>query len=134
MRIELNRKNPNSVKAHVIIAIPTRPIFQTDPSRIIKVEGLSMSKQQTDLEFLKSSGPVEAEMIQEVLQNNGIDCTLQGDAAANIVPATGDLDEVRIWVKPEDAAKAKELLEAFFTPVENSEALEDGDDGTKEQS
>ena len=93
-----------------------------------------MSKQQTDLEFLKSSGPVEAEMIQEVLQNNGIDCTLQGDAAANIVPATGDLDEVRLWVKPEDAAKAKELLEGFFTPVENSEALEDGDDGTKEQS
>jgi hypothetical protein len=93
-----------------------------------------MSKQQTDLELVKTSGPVEAEMIQEVLQNNGIDCTLQGDAAANTIPATGDLDEVRIWVKPEDAEKAKELLDAFFTPVENSDLIQDGDDGKKEQS
>src|ERR1043165_8986508 len=83
-----------------------------------------MSEQKTALELVKTSGPVEAEMIQEILQNNGIECTLQGDMAANTIPATGDLDEVRIFVKPEDAASARELLDAFSTPVDNNELVE----------
>jgi hypothetical protein len=100
-----------------------------------------MPEQQTDLELVKTSGPVEAEMIQEILENNGIECTLQGDAAANTIPATGDLDAVRIWVKPEDAAQARELLDAFFTPVASDELAEaagelaqDGDDAKGEES
>lgn len=78
------------------------------------------------LELVKICGPTEAEMIQEVLANNGIATTLQGELAANTLPATSDLDEVRIWVRADDAAKAQELVDAFFTPVTKDE-LADGE-------
>src|SRR5262245_8941571 len=83
-----------------------------------------MAKDTEPLELVKVSGPTEAEMIQEMLENNGIECTLQGEVAAITIPATGDLDEVRIWVKPEDAALARELVDAFFSPVEKNELVE----------
>lgn len=73
------------------------------------------------LEEIKVCGPTEAQMIEEVLRNNGIECTLQGNVASSPFPATSDLDEVRILVNPEDAAKAQELVEAFFTPVAKDE-------------
>jgi len=77
------------------------------------------------LELVKSCGPTDAEMIQEMLANNDIPSTLQGDQAANTIPATGDLDEVRIWVRHEDAQKAHDLIEAFFTPVSKEELEKD---------
>jgi hypothetical protein len=78
-----------------------------------------MAEDQEPLELVKTCGPTEAEMIQEVLAKNGIECTLQGELAAQTLPAMGDLDEVRIWVKPADANRANELIEAFFeTDVE----------------
>jgi putative signal transducing protein len=80
------------------------------------------------LELVKICGPTEAEMIQEMLTNNQIESNLQGEAAANTLPATSDLDEVRIWVRREDANRAHELIEAFFTPVGRDE-LEETDSG-----
>jgi hypothetical protein len=73
-----------------------------------------MAEDNTPLELVKTCGPTEAEMIREVLSKNGIECTLQGEIAAQTLPATGDLDEVRIWVYPSDANRANELIEAFF--------------------
>jgi len=78
------------------------------------------------LEMVAVAGPAEAQMMEEVLRNNGIDCSLQGDVASTPLPAMGDLDEVRIFVKPEDAARAQELVEGFFTPVAKDE-LGEGD-------
>jgi hypothetical protein len=66
------------------------------------------------LELVKVCGPTEAEMIREMLSNNGIDCDLQGEQAAQTLPAIGDLTEVRIWVKPRDFKRADELITAFF--------------------
>jgi hypothetical protein len=66
------------------------------------------------LELVWTCGPTEAEMISEMLDNNGIECTLQGEGTAITLPATGDLDEVRIWVKRDDATKAREIVDAFF--------------------
>jgi hypothetical protein len=74
-------------------------------------------RNEEPLEMVKACGPTDAEMIQEMLANNGIESNLQGDFAANTIPATSDLDEVRIWVRREDADKARELIEGFFTPV-----------------
>jgi len=74
----------------------------------------AMADNETPLELVKTCGPTEAEMIREVLSKNGIECTLQGEIAAQTLPATGDLDEVRIWVNPSDAERADELIEAFF--------------------
>src|SRR5436190_1912137 len=76
------------------------------------------------LEMVKVCGPTEAEMIQEILSNNGIEATLQGELAANTIPATSDLDEVRIWVRSEDADRARELVDAFSTPVAKDELQE----------
>ena len=38
------------------------------------------------LEMVAVSGPAEAQMIEEILKNNGIDCTLQGDIASATFP------------------------------------------------
>ncbi len=67
-----------------------------------------------DLELVKVCGPAEAEMIEEMLLNNGIESMLQGENAAITLPSTGDMNEVRIWVTKNDAEKAHELIEAFF--------------------
>ena len=76
------------------------------------------------LKMIAVSGPVEAQMIEEMLQHNGIDCTLQGDVVSNPWPTKSDLDEVRVFVKPEDAPQAEELVEAFFTPIAKDELTE----------
>jgi hypothetical protein len=85
---------------------------------------MRMTDGEKPLELVKVAGPTEAKMIQEVLENNDIECTLQGAEAASLYPATGDLDEVRVWVKPDDAERARELVEAFFNPVEKDELVE----------
>ena len=76
------------------------------------------------LEMVAVAGPAEAQMIEEMLKNNGIECTLQGDIASTTFPTVSDLDEVRVFVKREDAARAQELVEAFFTPVAKDELTE----------
>jgi hypothetical protein len=73
------------------------------------------------LKMVAVSGPAEAQMIEEMLQNNDIECTLQGNVASALWPTESDLDEVRIFVKAEDAIRAEELVQAFFTPVGKDE-------------
>jgi hypothetical protein len=80
---------------------------------------------KSDLEMVATCGATEAQMIEELLRNNGIECTLQGNVTANVLPTESDLDEVRVWVKRENAAAAQELVEAFFTPVGKDELTED---------
>ena len=79
---------------------------------------------KNDLEMIATCGPTEAQMIEELLRNNGIECTLQGNVSANILPTENDLDEVRIWVHPENAPAAQELVDAFFTPVAKEDLVE----------
>jgi hypothetical protein len=81
-----------------------------------------------DLEMIATCGATEAQMIEELLKKNGIDSTLQGNVSANVLPLENDFDEVRIWVKREDAAAAQELVDAFFTPVGKDELTERSED------
>ncbi|HEY2379547.1 MAG TPA: DUF2007 domain-containing protein [Terriglobia bacterium] len=76
------------------------------------------------LEMVAVAGPSEAQMIEEMLQNNGIECSLQGDIMSTPWPTVSDLDEVRILVRPADVARAEELIEAYFTPVAKDELTE----------
>ena len=76
------------------------------------------------LKMVAATGPAEAQMIEEILKNNGIECTLQGDVVSTPWPTKSDLDEVRIFVRSEDAARAEELVQAFFTPVGKDELAE----------
>jgi hypothetical protein len=77
------------------------------------------------LEMVAVAGPAEAQMIEEILKNNGIDCSLQGDVVSTPWPTVSDLDEVRVFVKRADTARAQELVEAYFTPVAKDELAED---------
>jgi hypothetical protein len=77
------------------------------------------------LKMVAVGGPAEAQMIEEMLKNNGIDCSLQGDVVSTPWPTKSDLDEVRVFVKARDAARAEELVQAFFTPVGKDELTED---------
>jgi hypothetical protein len=78
------------------------------------------------LEMVAVAGPAEAQMIEEILRNNGIACTLQGDVVSTPWPTVSDLDEVRVFVYKSDRARADELVEGFFTPVAKDE-LREGD-------
>jgi len=80
------------------------------------------------LEVVAVSGPAEAQMIEEMLKNNGIDCSLQGNVPSNPWPTTSDLDEVRILVRQSDVAAANELVGAFFTPVGKDELSQEDSD------
>jgi len=70
------------------------------------------------------AGPTEAQMIQEILKNNGIESTLQGDVISTPWPTVSDLDEVRVFVKRSDGPRAQELVEGYFTPVAKDELVE----------
>ncbi len=83
---------------------------------------------RNDLEMIATCGATEAQMIEELLKKNGIESTLQGNVSANVLPLENDFDEVRIWVKREDAAAAQELVDAFFTPVGKDELAEGSED------
>src|SRR5262245_3305696 len=76
------------------------------------------------LEIVAVAGPAEAQMIEEMLENNGIDCTLQGDVVSTPWPTVSDLDEVRVFVRRADAKRAQELVDGFFTPVAKDELSE----------
>jgi hypothetical protein len=76
------------------------------------------------LEMVAVAGPAEAQMIEEILKNNGIECSLQGDVVSTPWPTTSDLDEIRIFVRPADSSRAQELVEAYFTPVAKGELAE----------
>ena len=88
-----------------------------------------MSKEQElsndePLEMIAVAGPTEAQMIREVLKNNGIECSLQGDVVSTPWPTLSDLDEIRIFVQHVDVPRAQELVEGYFTPVAKDELTE----------
>ena len=78
------------------------------------------------LEMVAVAGPAEAQMIEEMLRNNKIDCTLQGDVVSTPWPTVSDLDEVRVFVRKADAGRANDLVQAYFTPVGKDELAEGG--------
>ena len=86
---------------------------------------LLASNDDEPLKMVAVSGPAEAQMIEEMLKNNDIECSLQGDVMSTPWPTKSDLDEIRIFVKQQDAARAEELVQAFFTPVGKDELSED---------
>ena len=75
------------------------------------------------LKLARITGPTEAPMIEELLRHNGIESIIQGEKSASVLPATGDLTEVRIWVRESSLKRSNELIEAFF---DSSDAKEEG--------
>ena len=79
------------------------------------------------LEVVAVAGPAEAQMIEELLKNNGIDCSLQGNIPSQPWPTLSDLGEVRVLVMRKDVEQAQELIEGFFTPVAKDELIDEGE-------
>ena len=72
----------------------------------------------------------EAEMVRELLSQNGIACALQGGNFGALEPLT----EIRLLVSQNELSCARELYEAFF--VSNQAAPQEGEDisaGAQEQ-
>jgi hypothetical protein len=70
----------------------------------------------------------EAEMVRELLSQNGIACVLQGGnyGALEPLPFPGGFSEVRLLVPQAELPRAQDLYEAFF--VSEEAALEEGED------
>lgn len=66
------------------------------------------------LRLVRITGPTEAPMIEELLRHNSIESIIQGEESASVLPATGDLTEVRIWVRESVFERSQQLIEAFF--------------------
>src|SRR5438552_1560967 len=105
-----------------------KPILSVKLMQSLSEKEGTMTDDKNDLEMIATCGATEAPMIEELLKNNGIECTLQGNVTANVLPLENDFDEVRIWVKRENAVAAQELVDAFFTPVAKDELTEGRED------
>jgi hypothetical protein len=69
------------------------------------------------VELCRVNGPVEAEVIKNFLENQGIACLLQGQMLQAIYPILVDgLAETKVLVSENDFATAKELLQTRGTP------------------
>jgi hypothetical protein len=65
------------------------------------------------VELTRVMGPVEAEVIKNFLESQGIDCVLQGQMVQAIYPILVDgLAEIKVMVSEKDYLTAKDLLES----------------------
>jgi hypothetical protein len=91
----------------------------SDCGAALVAEMPNFKKDDEPLRMVYIAGPTEAPMIEELLGNNKIESIIQGEAEASMIPASGELTEVRIWVRQSDQGRAEELIEAFFeTPTD----------------
>jgi hypothetical protein len=68
-------------------------------------------------ELCRVNGPVEAEVIKNFLESQGIPCILQGQMVQAIYPILIDgLAEIKVMVAEKDLATAMELVKARETP------------------
>lgn len=69
----------------------------------------------TDYEFLVEKEAMWAEMLMQVLTDNGILCTALPVYGAGMAMKTGTRERLRIFVPNADLARAKDLADAFFS-------------------
>jgi hypothetical protein len=62
-------------------------------------------------ELTRVMGPVEAEVIKNFLESQGISCILQGQMVQSVYPMSVDgMGELKVMVSEDDLPLAKELL------------------------
>jgi hypothetical protein len=74
--------------------------------------------------FRGATCALDAELARNVLAEEGIECILPGEGAAEILPG---VDLVQLMVRKEEAARAGEILESF---LDNAPTLPDQPDDT----
>jgi len=69
------------------------------------------SKDTKLIELVRVMGPVEAEVIKNFLESQGITCILQGQMVQSVYPMNVDgMGELKVMVSEDDYPLAKELL------------------------
>jgi hypothetical protein len=69
------------------------------------------SKDTKLIELVRVMGPVEAEVIKNFLESQGITCILQGQMVQSVYPMSVDgMGELKVMVSEDDYPLAKELL------------------------
>ncbi len=72
---------------------------------------------KSDLTKVYRGNPIQAEMIKQMLEENGISCMLRNKMMGSIAPwlvSYGGENPVSVEVLIEDEEKAKELIEGFL--------------------
>ena len=84
---------------------------------------------EDDLCLLTERGQIEADMLEDVLKQNGIPCLKKSVSGAGIAMYTGlMLESFRMYVNYPDYDQAREITEGFFAPVR-----QDGEEETEEE-
>jgi hypothetical protein len=74
-------------------------------------KGPRSTKNTKLLELVRVMGPVEAEVIKNFLESQGISCILQGQMVQSVYPMSVDgMGELKVMVSEDDFPLAKELL------------------------
>ena len=61
-----------------------------------------------------AAAPGRREMIEAALRDDGIDCVIKSSGGIAAYPmTTGPMGELSVWVLPDDAERATELIEAL---------------------
>lgn len=76
-------------------------------------------------EFLAEKDLMWAEMLEQVLKDNGVDCVSVPVYGAGMALRGGVMERHKVYVPKERLAEAQELLDALFTENELPVAPED---------
>ena len=76
--------------------------------------------------FLAEKEEMWAQMLMEVLQDNGVSCTAMPVCGAAFALKTGKQECLRVYVPEDQEEKARELLEMLFSAAFVDEELESG--------
>ena len=73
-------------------------------------------------ELFSTISPEEANLIQKMLENEGIFCSLENEVTSGVLTRMyGEISRVKVMVKARDLIKASKLVEAYY---EDEEGLE----------
>lgn len=74
-------------------------------------DGPKPARDRKLVELMRVMGPVEAEVIKNFLESQGIACILQGQMVQSVYPMNVDgMGELKVMVTEDDYPLAKELL------------------------
>ena len=112
--IEYSEGSADCIDCHV----PLVPGAPPAPQAAVKVLEVAPDAELVTIRtFSGPTGPLDAELAQNILQTQGIPCALPGEGHADVLPG---IDVIQLMVRKEDAEKATELLESF---LDNPEVL-----------
>lgn len=116
--VEYVEGSAECIDCHVALepGAPPEPAAESEQSRELEVELVRVRT------FSGLSARFNAELAKNILEAEGIPSTLPGEFSANLYPGAG---VVQLLVRPEDAAKAGEILKDYLDDPRRGAAAHD---------